>query len=123
MWNDRIVIEKHNYVLGNPQNPENNTGVEITEYTASIYEFYYDDDGKYLSHASTPTIVGCGGETPEEAIANLRGSLTLMLESISRVETGVNSIAQFDVPSSLNDFRERPLDADDAYMEERYGEE
>ena len=118
MWNDRIVVEKHEYTIGT-------SPTTYTAYTASLYEFYYDDYGKYMGMNKNPTVVGCDGETEEEALNYLKSSLMMMLDTFTRVETGVNGIVRFDDPSTFDDIRNppKPLDADDAYMDEKYGDE
>lgn len=118
MWNDRIVVEKHEYTIGS--NPET-----YTSYTANLYEFFYDDNGKYQMMTENPVLSACDAETEEEALQYLKSSIEMMLMAVNRVETGVNCIVRLDDPSTFDDIRKppKPLDADDAYMDEKYGDE
>ena len=123
MWNNRVIINKHEYEIG---------GVAHVEYSASIHEFYYDDDGKILGYTENPVYSGGFGETPDEAYEDLVLSLKLLNESIERIESGHSEKIRHDLgePSYGSaeaavaaELSKKILDADDAFMEERYGDE
>lgn len=117
MWNNRVVITKHEYEIG---------GETFSEYHATIHEFYYDDEGNIVSHTANPVYEGGCGETAHEAFEDLKMSIRLLQECISRVEDKTFPAIELSNDFEYKDARPHAfidvLDADDAYMEERYGD-
>lgn len=114
MWNNRVEITK-------------TESDNFVEFSASIVEVYYGFSGV----SNTGEIAPMGtGETEHQAILGLKEELERMLESVNFVLEGKTSVYNYldssthhpGEPSSVVKKNE-VLDADDAFMDERYGDE
>lgn len=118
MWNNRVMIEPYTYEDG------------AVELTATVHEVYYMDDG--VGYTSPIAPAGTG-ETQTEALESLKLELQLMLEAVEHAIQNKTTVFDYDNPETHNpgapslvmreyEAKNRPLDEDDAYMDEKYGD-
>lgn len=113
-WNNRVIVE-------------NISTDQYIEFKASVVEVHYIDD--QAGHTESQTASGFGN-TPYEAIQDLRTSLMLQLESVQHVLRGDTVIYCPGDKSTYNPGARTEvfngtfiLDKDDSYLEEKYGDE
>lgn len=119
MWNNRVMIEPYTHTDG------------TVEFTATVHEVYYMEEGVGYSNAIAPAGTG---ETTVAALEELKLELQLMLESVDHAIQNKTSVFDYDNPETHNpgapslvmrehNAKNAVLDKDDEFMNERYGDE
>lgn len=119
MWNNRVMIEPYTENSGE------------TEFTATVHEVYYMHKGVSYTNPIAPA---GSGETELVALAELKLELQLMLEAVDFAIENKTSVFDYNNPETHSPgapslvMREHKaqnavLDKDDAYLDEKYGEE
>ncbi|SOK59211.1 hypothetical protein [Yersinia phage fHe-Yen9-03] len=117
-WNNRVIINEHTYIDGEKES------------TATMHEVHYTADGVMFSGVLFPQ--GSGTDSTE-ALQALKLELQMMLEAVEFVLDGKTSIFDYD-NKDTHDAGEhseiirkrnevKVLDRDDAYLDEKYGDE
>lgn len=110
------MIDSHTYEDG------------TVDLAATVHEVYYMEDG--VGHTSPIAATGTGS-TQTEALESLKLELQLMLEAVEHALQNKTSVFDYGNPETHNpgepslimreyEAKNRPLDADDAYMDEKY---
>ncbi len=112
-WNNRVQIDTYTHTD------------QSVEYTASIVEVFYGDK---VGSTDDVTPVGSGA-SERDAVLELKNSLELMLESVNYVLSGKTPVfcpndESTHIPGEPSQYirRQEFLDRDDAFMNERYGD-
>lgn len=115
-WNNRVMLNKHTY------------SDNYIEYTATIHEVHYIDEGVSYTDMISPT---GSGETEAAALIELKHSLELMLEAVNNAVEKKTAIFDYGnkethnpgEPSELiKTWKNSVIDPDDEYMDEKYGD-